>query len=64
MKITFQSDKVKIKTGKVDNSATVEFEVGEYQLSNIKELVGLVDKVYSVTVETEKEKAEIKGLNL
>ena len=64
MTITFQSDKVKIKTGKVDNSATVEFEIGEYQLSNIKELVGLVDKIYTVTVETEGGQTEIKGLDL
>ncbi len=64
MMITFQSDKVKIKTGKVDNSATVEFEIGEYQLSNIKELVGLVDKIYTVTVETEGDQTEIKGLDL
>ena len=49
--ITFMSDKVKVKTGKVDNSAVVEFEIGEYQLSNIKELVGIVDKSLKVSVE-------------
>lgn len=49
--IKFMSDKVKVKTGRMDNSAIVEFEIGEYQLENIKELVGIVDKELKVTVE-------------
>ena len=52
--ITFNSDKVLVKTGKADNSATVTFEVGEYQLENIKELVGIVDKNMKIMVELEK----------
>ena len=50
-KITFNSDKVKVKTGRVDNSAVVEFEIGEYELENIKELVKIVHKNLKVTVE-------------
>ena len=49
--ITFMSDKVRVKTGKADNSATVEFEIGEYQLNNIKDLVNIVDKELKVSVE-------------
>ena len=49
--IEFNSDKVTIRTGRVDNSAVVSFEVGEYQLSNIKELIGLVDKNLKISVE-------------
>lgn len=53
--ITFESDSVKIKTGRADNSATVEFTIGEYQLENIKELVSITDKVMKVSVEVELE---------
>ena len=53
--IKFQSDKVSIKTGKADNSGIVSFEVGEYELLKIKELVGIVDKVMTVSVEIGKE---------
>jgi hypothetical protein len=49
--IEFNSDKVTIRTGRVDNSAIVSFEVGEYQLDNIKDLIGLVDKNLKITVE-------------
>jgi hypothetical protein len=49
--IKFIADKVKVKTGRVDNSAVVEFEIGEYQLPNIKDLVGIVDKELKVGVE-------------
>lgn len=52
--IIFQSDKVKVKTGRADNSAVVEFEIGEYQLEQIKPLVGIVDSVLTVSVEVEK----------
>ena len=45
------SDKVKVKTGRADNSATVEFEIGEYQLQNIKDLVNIVDKELKVSIE-------------
>jgi hypothetical protein len=51
--ITFQSDKVIVRTGKADNSAQVIFEVGEYQLEQIKDLVGIVDKVLNVSVQIE-----------
>ncbi len=51
MKIQFKSDKVKIKTGKADNSADVIFEVGEYQLKEIAELVSVIDKEIKVTIE-------------
>ena len=49
--IIFNSDKVRVKTGKADNSATVEFEIGEYQISNIKDLIDIIDKNMKVTVE-------------
>ncbi len=45
------SDKVSVRTGKVDNSAVVSFEVGEYEVSKLKELVGVVDKEIKVTVD-------------
>lgn len=53
--IQFQSDKVKVKTGRVDNSATVEFSIGEYMLPYIKDLVGITDRVLTVTVDVEDE---------
>lgn len=50
--IKFSADKVKIRTNwKVDNSATVEFTVGEYMVPNLKDLVGIVDKELIVSVE-------------
>jgi hypothetical protein len=49
--IIFNSDKVRVKTGKADDSATVEFEVGEYQLENIKELIGIVKMNMKITVD-------------
>lgn len=51
--IQFQSDKVTIKTGRVDNSAIVSFEVGEYQLERIAPLISLRDQVLKITVEVE-----------
>jgi hypothetical protein len=53
MIVKFIADKVKVKTGRVDNSATVEFEVGEYQLDKIKELVGIIDQNLTVVVQDE-----------
>lgn len=53
--LSFVADKVKVKTGNVDNSATVTFFIGEYQLKHIKELVDLVDKNLKVTVSEYKE---------
>lgn len=54
MVVEFLSDKVKVKTGRADNSAVVEFEVGEYQLENIKGLINVFDKNLKVSVEIEK----------
>jgi hypothetical protein len=54
MIVKFIADKVKVKTGRVDNSAVVEFEVGEYQLDKIKELVGVIGLNLKVTVQDEK----------
>lgn len=51
--IQFQSDKVKVKTGRVDNSAVVEFEIGEHMLQHIAPLVTLRDVVLTVTVDVE-----------
>ncbi len=51
MNIEFKSDKVKVRTGKADNSATIQFEVGEYQLGNIKDLVSVTDQELIVSVE-------------
>lgn len=56
MKVEFMADKVTIKTGRVDGSAIVSFEVGEYQLKNLKELVALVNKALKVTVDIEDER--------
>ncbi len=53
MKIVFLSDKVKVKTGRADNSAVVEFEIGEHQLYLIQELVSIVNKNLKITVEVE-----------
>ena len=50
-KIEFNADKVKVKTGKTDNSAEVSFEVGEYSLDQIKDLVTVVAKELKVIVE-------------
>ena len=49
--IQFNADKVAIRTGKVDNSAIVSFEIGEYEVKNIKELLGIVDKNMRITVD-------------
>ena len=49
--IEFNSDKVTIRTGRVDNSAIVSFEVGEYELNNIMELIKIVDKNLKISVE-------------
>lgn len=49
--IQFLSDRVKVKTGRADNSAVVEFTIGEYQLDNIKDLINVVDKNLKVTIE-------------
>ncbi len=51
--IMFLSDKVTIKTGRVDNSAIVSFEVGEYSLDDIAPLVSITDKVLRITVEVD-----------
>lgn len=53
MKIQFQSDKFAIKGPKVDNSYIVSFEIGEYQIANIKELIGINDKVLNITIDVE-----------
>ena len=53
--ITFISDHVKIRTGKADNSADVVFNVGEYALDQIKELVTKPNKAFKITVEEYKE---------
>jgi hypothetical protein len=50
--VNFIADKVKIRTNwKIDNSATVEFTVGEYMVPNLKGLVGIVDKELKIKVE-------------
>mgnify|MGYP001606924519 CR=1 FL=1 len=49
--IQFEADKVSIRGPKVDNSYVVSFEVGEYQLKNIRELVGVLDTALKVRVE-------------
>lgn len=51
MRIVFQSDKVSIQTGRVDNSGIVKFEVGEYEIDKIVELAKLRDVVLKVSVE-------------
>jgi hypothetical protein len=48
--IEFNSDKVLVRTGRVDNSAIVQFEVGEYEVHKLKELIGVVDKVLKVKI--------------
>lgn len=51
--IEFEADKVSIQTGKPDNSAVVKFEIGEYHLDKIKDLVNLIGVVMKVRVEVE-----------
>lgn len=50
MLIKFSSDRVLIKGPKADNSYQVVFEVGEYEVSKIKDLVGVFDQVLEVEV--------------
>jgi len=52
--ITFQSDRVTLKTGRPDNSAVVSFEIGEYELESVKELVTITNAVLNVRVEVER----------
>ena len=49
--IEFTADKIKVRTGSVDNGAVVSFDVGEYQVEKLKELIGIVDKELKVKVE-------------
>lgn len=52
MKIQFEADRVKVKTGhRVDNSGEITFMVGEYMLPKITPLTIIVDKILKVTVE-------------
>ena len=60
--IIFYSDRVKVKTGRMDNGAVVEFSIGEYQLKNIKELIGIVDKNMEVIVKIESKKEILDDL--
>ena len=54
MRIQFESDQVKVKSGhKVDGSAEVTFVIGEYMVQNIVQLVTVKDKLLKVTVEVE-----------
>ncbi len=53
MRIEFSADKVKIKTGNVDNGAIVSLEVGEYEVLKLRELIGIVDKELKVVIEYE-----------
>ncbi len=49
--VEFIADKVRVSTGKADNSAVISFTVGEYQLIAIKELVNVIDKNLRVSIE-------------
>lgn len=52
--IQFLSDKVKIKIGhRVDGSAEVTFEVGEYMVEKILPIALLSDSILKVTIEKE-----------
>jgi len=53
MRVNFLSDKVRLSGPKVDGTVSVTFEVGEYQVDNLKELLGIRDKNISVTIEVE-----------
>ena len=52
--IKFESDKVSVRTGRVDNSAIISFEVGEFMLDKIKDLVSLRDIALKVVVTYDK----------
>ena len=51
--IEFESDKVSVKGPKADFSYQVTFEIGEYQVKKIKDLIGIVNKVMKVKVVVE-----------
>jgi hypothetical protein len=56
MKIKFESDQVKVKSGhRVDGSGEVTFMIGEYQLQNIVGLVTVKDQLLRITVEVDDE---------
>lgn len=49
---SFIADRVEIMPPrKTDNTTVVKFEVGEFELGNLKALFGLLDKNYKVSVE-------------
>lgn len=50
-KINFSSDKVSLSGPRVDGTYRVTFDVGEYELENIKDLVTVRDTALYVTVE-------------
>ena len=55
-KVIFSADKVKIKTGhRVDGTAEITFEVGEYMVENILPLSLLNGKVLNVEVKEDGE---------
>ena len=49
--IKFNADKVLLSGPKIDGSYKVSFEVGEYQLKYIKDLIEIRDCIMEVTVE-------------
>ena len=51
--VSFQSDKVLLSGPKVDGSYRVTFEVGEYELGNIRDLVTVRDTTLFITVNNE-----------
>jgi len=53
--IEFKADKVSLSGPKIDGSYKVSFDVGEYQLENIKDLVTIKDCVLSIKVEVDHE---------
>ncbi len=54
--INFKADKVLLRGPKVDGTYVVSFEVGEYELEKIKDLITTRDCVLDIQVKVKKEK--------
>jgi len=54
--INFKSDKVLLRGPRVDGTYVVSFEVGEYELENIKDLITARDCILDIKIKIEKEK--------
>jgi len=51
MSYSFNADSLNIRTRNSDGAIILTFETGQYEVENVKELFGILDKMYKVTVE-------------